>query len=150
MDEMEKSVGGMERSTGETEARAGATWNRKIEDGGDYLTVGESAQNPNPPPAPGHGSREDTANDITTFGPDRGDTGAKILYHAIGGVILTGISMKDGGEIPDGLSAGVNPAGKLLTLTDTGEAGTIYDYYVQGTVDGTAKQSQDPRIRNQA
>ena len=116
------------------------TWNRKIEDGGKYLVVEELAQNDNPP-------RTDTALEITTLTADREEGGAKILYHSTD-VKLTGIRMKDGGEIPDGLEASANPPGTLLTVISNGAAGTHYDYYVVGEVDETEKQTEDPKIHN--
>ncbi len=122
-----------------------ATWNRDVEDGGDYLVITVTGNNPGPPP-----DRNDTADDITTYGADREGGGAMINYHAQGDVVLTGILMKDGGEIPDGLSVFVNPAGELIRLTDTGPARTEWIYYVQGTVNGTSKQTQDPKLHNEA
>ena len=118
-----------------------ATWNRNVDDGGEYLIITKTAQNPDPPPPP---ERNDTAIDITTYGADRPAT---INYHAPGNdVTLTGISMKNGDPIPAELSVFVNPAGNLLRLTDSGAAGTDYEYYVEG--DG--KRTEDPRIRNHA
>jgi hypothetical protein len=124
-----------------------ATWNRNVDDDGDDLVVTNTAQNPNPPPAPGHGPRTDTADDITTFGPDRAGGGARIIYHAGRNVSLTGISMKDGTPVPPELDP--QGSGNLLTLVDTGAADTDYSYNVEGEVDGTPKTA-DPMIRNQA
>ena len=120
-----------------------ATWNRKIAQGEDYLVCTKSAANPEPPPVPGHDPRTDTAIDITTYTADRAGGGAKILYHSTD-VALTGIAMKDGGSLPDGLAYTTNPPGTLLTVTDTGATGTDYSYYVEG--DG--KKTQDPQIHN--
>ena len=119
-----------------------STWNRNVADEGDYLDITVTGENPGPPP-----DREDTADDITTYEADRAGGGAKINYHAQGDVVLTGISMKEG-EIPDELSVLVNPAGQLIRLTDTGPAGTHWSYFVEGTVDGTSKQTRDPKIHN--
>jgi hypothetical protein len=123
-----------------------ATWNRNVEAGDPWLVITKTSQNPDPPPPP---ERIDTGGEIWTFPADRAGGGAKILYHARGDVTLTGITMKSGGTTPDGLSVSVNPAGKLMTLTDTGDAGTVYEYYVVGRANGTDSQTEDPRIHNQ-
>ncbi len=119
-----------------------ATWNRHIAKGNGYLDCTKSAANADPPPAPGHGARTDTANDITTYPADRPVGGAKILYHSTD-VVLTKITMKEG-SLPEALSYEANSPGTLLTVTDKGATGTDYSYYVEG--DG--KQTQDPQIHN--
>ena len=126
-----------------------ATWNRNVDpdDAGDYLVVSKTAQNPDPPPLPNHDPRTDTALDITTYTADRGPNGARILYHARGGVSLTGISMKDNSPVPPELDP--RGSGNLLTLVDTGAEGTEYRYYVEGTVNNEPKQTEDPKIRNE-
>ena len=124
-----------------------ATWNRNVEDGGDYLIVTNTAQNADPPPLPNHDPRTDTALDITTFQEDRGEAGARINYHARGDVTLTGISMKDNTPVPPELGYGPNTP-RLLILIDTGADGTDYNYYVEGTVDGVSKRTEDPQIHN--
>lgn len=134
-----------------------ATWNRnvKIDAKGEYLVVTKTGNPepqplpPDPEPVPTRDPRTDTALDITTYGADRRGVGAQILYHAGLEVTLTGISMKDGGGIPAELEVSLNPAGKLLRLTDKGEDFAVYEYYVEGEVDGTAKRTDDPRIHNQ-
>lgn len=132
-----------------------ARWNRWVSyDGTEFLVVSDSPPRPdpgnpaNPPALSNHDPRTDTALVITTYEADRTPNGATINYHAVGDVVLTGISMKDGSGIPAALVPRVLGNGNLLTLTDTGLDGTDYDYYVDGTVNGAAKQTQDPKIRN--
>ena len=120
-----------------------AVWNRQISIDGDNLACTKSAANPDPPPATGHGPRDDTANNLKVYRSDRGTAGATINYHA-DGVALTGIAMKDGGSVPEELEHKVLGNGNLLVLTDKGQADTIYNYFVEG--DG--KQTDDPQIHN--
>ncbi len=130
-------------------------WNRNVvfDAANDVLVVSIIAPNPPPPVAPKQ--RNDSADEINVFNVDRGPTGATIRYHAPGNdVKLTGIAMKVGTQYKGGhIKVEVNPAGKLMTLTVTKDStGTAviddYDYYVQGTVNGTVKQTKDPQIRN--
>ncbi len=132
-----------------------STWNRNVDynAGTDFLDVSVTGNNPPPPAAPAGQTRNDTADEITVFSVDRGGGGARILYHAPGNEVeLTGIEMKNGDPIPDHLEVFVNPPGTLLRLTvtkdDDDTSDEVWDYYVQGTVDGEAKQTEDPRIRN--
>ena len=145
-----------------------STWNRNvdIDAAGDYLDVSITGSNRPPPPAlksvsPEGQTRNDTALEISVFTKDadedsvegtvnRGGGGAKILYHASGREVeLTGIEMKNGDSIPDHLDVRVNPPGTLMTLTITKDADEDdWRYYVQGTVNGVGKQTEDPRIHN--
>ena len=120
-----------------------ATWNRQISIDGDNLACTKSAGNADPPPAPNHGARDDTADKIKVYESDRGTAGATINYHAAG-LALTGIAMKNGGSVPADLKVEVRGNGNLLVLTDKGAEGTIYNYFVEG--DG--KQTDDPQIHN--
>lgn len=62
-------------------------------------------------------------------------------------VRLTGIAMKDGGAIPRELEVRSN--GPNLRLTDTGEAGTDYLYYVVGDHGNKhGLRTEDPQIHN--
>ncbi len=55
--------------------------------------------------------------------------------------------MKDGSDLPSGLSCQVN--GQNLQLTDSGVSGTDYSYYVVGNYgDDTGIQTEDPQIHN--
>ncbi len=137
-------------------------WNRNVDFDAakDALVVSITGPNPPPPDPPTGHTRNDSADEINVFKVDRGPKGAKIRYHAPGNdVKLTGIAMKVGTQYNGGhIGVEVNPAGTLMTLTVTKDSdkpsspGTAviddYDYYVQGTVDGTVKQTEDPRIRN--
>ena len=132
-----------------------STWNRNvdIDAAGDYLDVSITGSNPPPPAAPEGQTRNDTALEISVFSVDQGGGGAKILYHASGREVeLTGIEMKNGDSIPDHLDVSVNPPGTLMTLTITKDADDPdeddWRYYVQGTVNGVGKQTEDPRIHN--
>ena len=125
-----------------------ATWNRNVDDEGDYLVVTKTAQNADPPPVPAHDPRTDTALDITTYTADRAPDGAMIIYHPSPreGVTLLGITMKDQKPVPPELTWRFD--GPLLKLTDKGAAGTDYEYYVWGTVGTVDKRTEDPQIHN--
>ena len=142
-----------------------ATWNRDVtvnSSGSHLLVTKTGGGNADPPPLPNHNPRTDTPYNIETFKADRPSGGAKIKYHAknrkVGKgpgieVLLTGITMKDKKPIPPELtwrlSGGPNAqTGKLLTLTDKGDTGTYYEYYVWGKAAGVDTRTRDPRIRN--
>ena len=126
------------------------TWNRSVSynSTSGYLEVSITGNNPN-------GNRNDTATSITV---KSGDEPATILYHASGGVVLTGVLWKDssGNDLPvqdpppAGITATVGGNGNLLTMDDTGSATASYYYHVVGTVGGTSYQTEDPQIHNSA
>ncbi|MGK7311902.1 MAG: hypothetical protein ACN0LA_06640 [Candidatus Longimicrobiales bacterium M2_2A_002] len=61
---------------------------------------------------------------------------------------ITGIEMKGGGTVPDGLAVQPLPNG-FLRLTDSGTSGTDYSYYLvgkYGSNDGI--RTEDPQIHN--
>lgn len=118
-----------------------STWNRRVSATADglHLQVDEVTTNPNPP------GRTDTANDITVKGSDRP---AQINYLA-DGVVLTGIAMKDGTPVPTALAVSAN--GPNLQISDSGDSGTSFSYYVVGNYGGNAGiQTEDPQIHNVA
>lgn len=117
----------------------GSTWNRRVTatSDGQHLQVDEETTNPNPP------GRTDTANSITVKSSDRP---AQINYLA-NGVTLTGIEMKDGGSVPSHLQ--VQTVGPGLRLTDSGDSGTDYSYYLVGSYgDNDGIKTEDPQIHN--
>lgn len=129
-----------------------STWNRDIDlgtgacpDGTEtnHLTVSMPGAGANPSDHP-----NDTATSITVSASDRRGGGAKIIYHAKDGVVLTGIEAIDGSDLT-GLASSANPSGNLLTLTDTGDKGVTYNYFVVGTLNGATIKTCDPQIHNE-
>ena len=117
-----------------------STWNRRVTATADglHLQVDETTDNPNPP------GRSDSASYITVKASDR----PAIINYRADGVTITGIEMKGGGAVPDGLAVQTLPNG-FLRLTDSGASGTDYSYYLVGNYgsnDGI--RTEDPQIHN--
>lgn len=117
----------------------GATWNRRVSAtaDGNNLQVDEVTSNPNPP------GRNDTASDITV----RSDDKPALINYLGDGVRVTGIAMKDGGDLPAGLTFTAN--GNNGQVRDDGPDGVDYSYYVVGDyADHHGIQTEDPQIHN--